>query len=82
MAALCSVFVGTTGQGSWRSVDGGERWTRLRPALYAETKVRALATHPTDPKQIYVGTEIGLYASAGGGKIWREIESPRSLTLP
>jgi hypothetical protein len=81
MAALCSVFVGTTGQGSWWSVDGGERWTRLRPALYAETKVRALATPPTDPKQIDLGSEIWLYTSAGGGEIWREIESPRRLTL-
>ena len=82
MAALCSVFVGTTGQGSWWSVDGGERWTCLRPALYAETKVRALSTHLTDPKQIYLGSEIGLYANAGGGEIRREIESPCSLTPP
>jgi hypothetical protein len=27
----------------WRSLDGGESWPRLRPALYTETEVRALA---------------------------------------
>jgi hypothetical protein len=45
-----TVFVGTTGQGIWRSQDSGGTWTRLRPALYAETEVRALAAHPTHPK--------------------------------
>ncbi|MBI3329103.1 MAG: hypothetical protein HYZ81_20665 [Nitrospinae bacterium] len=76
MTANYTVFVGTTGQGIWRSRDGGETWMRLRPALYAETEVRALAAHPTNPKLVYAGTEIGLYASADGGETWRESESP------
>src|SRR5919199_6158305 len=76
MAIPYTVFVGTTGQGIWRSQDDGESWTRLRPALYAETEVRALAAHPTDPQRIYAGTEIGLYASADAGQTWREVESP------
>jgi photosystem II stability/assembly factor-like uncharacterized protein len=76
MATPYTIFVGTTGQGIWRSQDGGESWTRLRPALYAETEVRALAAHPTHAQQVYAGTEIGLYASADSGETWRELESP------
>ena len=41
-----TICVGTIGSGIWRSPDGGETWSRVRPSRYPENDVRALAVHP------------------------------------
>ena len=58
-----TICVGTIGSGIWRSPDGGETWTRVRPSRYPENDVRALAVHPRAPHRVYAGTDSGVYRS-------------------
>src|SRR5213594_4933326 len=63
-----TICVGTIGSGIWRSPDGGETWTRVRPSRYPENDVRALAVHPRDPHIVYAGTDSGVYRSEDRGR--------------
>jgi photosystem II stability/assembly factor-like uncharacterized protein len=67
--------VGTIGEGLWRSLDGGETFTRACDGMFVECHVRALAVHPRDDQILFVGTEQGLYRSDDGADNWRRIES-------
>ena len=66
-----TICVGTIGSGIWRSPDGGETWTRVRPSRYPENDVRALAVHPRAPHIVYAGTDSGVYRSEDRGARWR-----------
>lgn len=69
------VYVGTIGQGVWRSLDGGEAWERLRDELYSESDIRALAVNPQNPRVLYAGTETGVYRTTNGGDDWTWLRS-------
>jgi photosystem II stability/assembly factor-like uncharacterized protein len=81
MARNVTICVGTLGQGIWRSVDGGDTWTRVRQGLYTESAVRAFAVHPRVPHIIYAGAESGIYRSEDRGASWQRLDSPMN-TLP
>ncbi len=57
----------------WKSIDGGNNWnpavgsgmTSIPPA-----PIRAIAIHPAESNQIYVGTELGIFSSENGGGSW------------
>ena len=53
----------------WRTADGGERWTDIGQALPA-APIRALAVHPRRPALLYLGSEVGLFASEDAGTTW------------
>ena len=83
MAKDATIFVGTIGQGIWRSRDGGETWDRsrlqVRPGRFGmsgESEVRAFAVHPQDHRTVYAGTDTGVYRSQDGGDSWEKLESP------
>ena len=71
-----TICVGTIGSGIWRSPDGGETWSRVRPSRYPENDVRALAVHPREPHIVYAGTDSGVYRSADRGARWERLDSP------
>src|SRR2546430_16162548 len=71
-----TICVGTIGSGIWRSPDGGETWTRVRPSRYPENDVRALAGHPRAPHIVYAGTDSGVYRSEDRGARWGRLDSP------
>jgi hypothetical protein len=48
MAQDYTICIGTVGQGLWHSPDGGETWQRMRQPFPLESRVRALALHPTE----------------------------------
>jgi photosystem II stability/assembly factor-like uncharacterized protein len=62
------LYVGTVGEGLWRSVDGGQSWERLRKGLLSECEVRSLAIDPRDDRRIHVGTNEGVFISTDGGQ--------------
>lgn len=83
------LFAGTFPAGLWKSKDGGETWTEL-PALGkapgcdvwagpggGAPVATAVATHPKDPKTVYVGVEAGgLYRSRDAGRKWFDLGLP------
>ncbi len=61
------IYVGTVGEGLFRSQDGGGSFSRESEGLFLEADVRALAISPNYPKHLYAGTNMGLYFSKDGG---------------
>ncbi|MFL9911639.1 WD40/YVTN/BNR-like repeat-containing protein [Paraburkholderia sp. RL17-337-BIB-A] len=68
--------------GSWgrllRSVDFGKTWQDARLPGEVASTVYSVATHPADPKLIFVASALGqVFRSADGGDSWSQI--PRRL---
>jgi photosystem II stability/assembly factor-like uncharacterized protein len=70
------LYVGTIGEGLWRSTDGGAKFVRACDGMFVECHVRAVAVHPRDPRILFLGSESGLYRSDDGADNWRRVESP------
>jgi photosystem II stability/assembly factor-like uncharacterized protein len=70
------VYVGTIGEGLFRSLDGGESFMRACEGMFVECHVRALAVHPRDPRTLYMGTEQGLFRTTDGADNWNRVDSP------
>jgi photosystem II stability/assembly factor-like uncharacterized protein len=70
------LYVGTIGEGLFRSLDGGETFARACEGMFVECHVRALAVHPQDPRTIFMGSEQGLYRTTDGADHWTRVESP------
>lgn len=67
-----TIYVGTYGEGVWRSTDLGGGWSRLG---FPEENVFSLASCPADGA-LYAGCEPSrLFVSRDRGETWREIAS-------
>jgi ligand-binding sensor domain-containing protein len=53
----------------WVTTDSGTTWTDLGAALPA-APIRAVALHPRDSRLVYVGCEVGVFASEDAGATW------------
>ena len=53
----------------WKTTDGGVKWSNLGNLL-PESPVRAIAVHPRKPNFVYLGTEVGVFASEDSGATW------------
>lgn len=53
----------------WKTTDGGLTWKDIGNSL-PEAPVRALTIHPQNSDFIYLGTEVGVFASEDGGIRW------------
>jgi photosystem II stability/assembly factor-like uncharacterized protein len=69
------LYVGTIGEGLFRSTDGGNSFVRACDGMFVECHVRALAVHPHDPQTLYLGNEQGLFRSTNGADHWTRVES-------
>ncbi len=76
MPATHRLYVGTVGEGLFRSTDGGASFMRACEGMFVECHVRALAVHPRRPEVLYLGCELGLFRSADGADTWKPVESP------
>lgn len=70
------LYVGTIGQGVFRSVDHGGSFVRASPDTFVECDVRALAVDPADGRTIYLGSEEGLFRSRDGADTWQQVFAP------
>jgi photosystem II stability/assembly factor-like uncharacterized protein len=70
------LYVGTIGEGLWRSTDQGATFQRTCDGMFVECHVRALVVDPRRPGTLWLGSEQGLYRSTDGADNWERIESP------
>ncbi len=70
-----TLYVGSVGQGVWRSLDGGQTWLRRSKGMFVECDARALIAHPQRPQTLYAGTSVGCYRSDDGAETWRRLDS-------
>jgi photosystem II stability/assembly factor-like uncharacterized protein len=62
-------FGGYSSGNVWRTTTNGASWTNLGGNL-PSSPVRSLVVSPTDSNSIYVGSEVGVFASSDGGASW------------
>ncbi|HEU0154909.1 MAG TPA: glycosyl hydrolase [Stellaceae bacterium] len=70
MAADYSICLGTAGWGVWHSPDAGKSWTRHRAPFPLNSRIQALAAHPTEAHTVFAGGDTGLFVSRDGGARW------------
>ena len=70
------LYVGTIGEGLWRSLDGGATFARACDGMFVECHIRALTIHPKDDRVLYLGSEQGLFRSDDGADRWTQVDSP------
>lgn len=77
-------YMGTTGGGVWKTVDGGGSWRNLSDEFFGAASIGAVTVAPSDPNVIYVGTGSacprgnvspgdGVYRSTDAGKSWTHV---------
>lgn len=66
-----TLYLGTIGEGVWRSRDGGETFARATRGLFLEADVRALVVDPADAAVVYAGTNCGLFRTSNAGDHWQ-----------
>ncbi len=77
-------YMGGTGGGVWKTVDGGLTWQPVSDKFFTAGSVGALAVAPSDANVVYAGTGEspirgnlspgdGLYKSSDAAKTWKKI---------
>jgi photosystem II stability/assembly factor-like uncharacterized protein len=70
------LYVGTIGEGLFRSLDGGASFRRVCEGMFVECHVRALAVHPNQPATLYLGSELGLFVSTDSAENGTKLSAP------
>ncbi len=72
---------GRTPDNLWRTDDGGRSWHSISGQLPA-TPILGIAQHPSHADWLYVGTEVGVFASEDGGQSWATVnEGPGNVSV-
>ena len=59
----------------YRTTDFGRTWTSLRGNLPALGYAQVVREDPVNPRLLYVGTELGVFASWDGGQRWVDLRN-------
>jgi hypothetical protein len=62
-------FLSFTRENVWLTTDGGTTWKNVGATL-PQTGVRTVAIHPRRSEWVYLGTDVGVFASEDGGLTW------------
>jgi len=62
-------FSGYARDNVWKTTNGGRKWSDIGASL-PEAPVHGLTIHPRKSEFLYVGTEVGIFASEDGGATW------------
>jgi photosystem II stability/assembly factor-like uncharacterized protein len=77
-------YMGTTGGGVWKTVDGGDSWKNISDGFFKTGSVGAIAVSKSNPNVVYVGMGEhtlrgdlsygdGIYKSIDAGETWTNI---------
>src|SRR5947209_12276608 len=72
-----TAFVGTNGDGAYRSTDSGKTWTRVDSGL-TNTNIKSVASLGN---YLFAGTGDGVFRSSDDGKNWAPADSGLPLNL-
>lgn len=64
-----ATFGGYESDNVWKTTNGGKDWKSIGKSL-PKAPIRSVAIHPTRSLFVYLGTEVGLFASEDGGQSW------------
>jgi outer membrane protein assembly factor BamB len=64
-----ATFGGFQSDNVWTSTNAGGSWTSIGGRL-PKVPVRCFTMHPQNPEWIYIGTEVGIFASEDRGQNW------------
>lgn len=68
-----AVYAALTGDGVYKSSNGGASWSATNSGLPASLSIYSLAIDPTNGQVIYAGTtDSGVYKSTNGGASWAQ----------
>ncbi len=72
------VYAGTAGHSAWFSSDLGETWVHpnSHSGMYLEARVWCFAAHPGNPRDLYAGTDHGLFRFDQTTLRWTSVASP------
>ena len=65
-----ATFGGFTANNVWKTTDGGATWISISQGL-PSAPARSLVIHPQNSSWIYLGTEVGIFASEDAGGSWK-----------
>jgi hypothetical protein len=64
-----ATFGGYSTGNIWRTTDFGAHWTNLGTSL-PSAPINTVTFHPKNPNFLYIGTDVGVFASEDGGANW------------
>lgn len=64
-----ATFGGYSKDNIWATTNNGATWKSIS-ALLPEAPVRTIVEHPSNPNYLYIGTEVGIFASEDAGLSW------------
>jgi photosystem II stability/assembly factor-like uncharacterized protein len=73
---------GGAGSGLWKSMDGGDTWTRLTTGLPSLMGKIGVSVSPANPDRVYAIVEAergGLYRSDDAGRTWARLSEDRLI---
>lgn len=66
-----TLFAGSSGQGLYRSQDGGDTWNSVNSGLPSGITINGIVLDQTQPGLVYLGTNAGVFLSTSDGDHWQ-----------
>ena len=65
-----ATFGGFTSNNVWKTTNSGATWTAVGTGTLPQSPTNTVVVHPTNSNWVYVGTEVGVFASQDAGVTW------------
>ena len=70
--AAATLYAGTSGQGIYKTTNGGQDWSPVSPG-FADAIVYGVAIDPAQPDTLYAAAGTLIYKSTNGGHSWAKV---------